>query len=165
MKEVIERPELLAAEVWEYDDEHYARSTMYVDVSGYSPEITNHLSTVSFKIIGGAGAIATEAMVANVKEGDEVSIFPGTKYWYSGQMNMLIHARPALIAGFVTIGDEKLGRAESKFLRKSMRRLKRQITFDQVMKQTAEQIMPSMDEWYAFLGAAEDLLPAGRDRS
>lgn len=130
MRTIPQRPDQLASELWYYDDEELSTSTSYLDILGCSPEITNHISTVTFTIISGAGAIATEGMVAKVEAEDEVTVLPGTQYWYSGQMNMLVTYEPALIPKFVTFGREKLGRPERRLLRKIGRITLRQQVLD-----------------------------------
>jgi hypothetical protein len=113
-----ERPDVIASEVWHYDDKQFRSSTTYIDMLGHSPEITNHISTTSFKIINGVGAIATEGMVTPVTEGSEVTIFPGTRYWYSGELSMLVTHSPVLCPDFVTMDNQKLSRENYKLLRR-----------------------------------------------
>lgn len=113
MNSISERPELLTGEVWYHKPD---ATRLYVDILGSSPEITNHLSIVNFKVVNGIGTIATEGMIVNIAAEGEVAVLPGTPYRYEGQMSMLLTIRPALRPAFVTHDNERLGRNERRVL-------------------------------------------------
>lgn len=146
-----ERPDIIASELWYYDDKNFRSSVTYVDMHGHSPEITNHLSTVSFKVISGVGAIAVEGMVAPVKAGQDVTIFPKHKYWYSGEMSLLIEHIPAVHPDFVTFGNEKLPAD----VRRSFKRLNRARKLENIVGSLLHDIDTAMPILWRSAQAAE----------
>jgi len=124
---------LLALEVWQHD---WPRRTIsYVDVDGIGPEITNHISVSTIKVIEGSGILATASAITRLQPGTEVSVLPGHKRQYSGKFNALIEVTPALIPPLVTHGDDRLSFEGWRLLRRIYRYDRRERLRTEVYKQ------------------------------
>lgn len=135
-----ERPEVIASEMWHYDDVNFKSSTAYLHINGASPNITNHLSYVTIDVTSGIGSISTDGMIAHVNAGDRVTILPRTPYSYVGDdLTMLVTHEQALHPNFVTFNNQKLAKEQRKILRQQDRRKFGRVAVDELF----ERIMPN----------------------
>jgi hypothetical protein len=131
----VERPEILKAEVLEAE---LLRTHMVLDIDGTSPEITNHLSNMTYKVIEGTGelVVGTSSIVTLVP-GTQIEIARGTPYGYEGQFTTDVISHPGLLPDFVTFNSERLPRAQRRIVKKVWgetfsQRLQKQVVDDRV---------------------------------
>lgn len=124
-------PELREFEYWRKGLGKYSGKTVaYInvnDIKGTGPDTTNYLSQVTYKIVGGIGAIGTAKSYARFDvhacEPQSVAevINPKQRYSYNGQFSALVEWPVPPYSGFVTFGDEKLSKEAAKILRQAER--------------------------------------------
>lgn len=120
---LLDRPEVLDDGLWYHDN---ARTVIYRNIDGASPEITNHVSRVKFEVISGVGRIATPGMFADVEAGDCVTVMPEMPHIYLGKMSFLTTISPRLLPAFVTFNGEPLPKEEAKILKQAKKKFHRE---------------------------------------
>ncbi len=109
MKQVPDRPELLASERWFYDHENLTSSVIYEHVKGTTPEVTNHLSWGRLDVVSGSGRLALGYYgVVPLEAGQSIDIPRGRRHQLSGDIGYLLTSQPAYDSDYVTARGQKL---------------------------------------------------------
>ena len=97
-------------------------SVDFLLIDGKSPVTTNHYSWCRIGVLDGTGCIQTDSMssVFNVHVSTSRTIFEigrAASYTYEGRFMALLIQNADMPEGFITYGDQKLGRAQQAVVR------------------------------------------------
>jgi hypothetical protein len=151
----VERPEMSGFKVVSHEpDLHISRYS----IDGRTPEITDHISNRTFKIIDGVGKLLTSRGLVKLRQGTETEVYRGTPYVIEGCLSLSVEIRPMPFREFVTFNGEKLPAPNRRELKK---------IFGQTLSQKAMQRLvdsvPIPSERYLQILTILDELPRLQD--
>jgi mannose-6-phosphate isomerase-like protein (cupin superfamily) len=88
--------------VWEYDMQEKEINAAVVKIKGRYPErgwAVNETCKMMGFVLAGSGQVAVEGKILPLAQNDLVLILPGEKYYWDGEMTLLLPATPAWYPG------------------------------------------------------------------